>query len=137
MVTGSWAERIQSVEALRSKIFIEFLALILRSRLHHAVNGHIVATGRRPNYMNVVSVLGELEKIELIRVGDGVYHLDHAITARQRDILSVFALGVDDIKDRCRALSRTLAAIDNRNAKGGGPESDVRDDSAAETEEEV
>jgi hypothetical protein len=36
------------------------------------------------------------------------------ITARQRDILSVFALGVDDIKDRCRALSRTLAAIDNR-----------------------
>ena len=64
---------------------------------------------------------------------------DHfnAITARQRDILSVFALGVDDIKDRCRALSRTLATIDNRNAKGGGPESDVRDDSAVETEEEV
>jgi len=135
--TGSSAERIQSVEALRSKIFIEFIALILRSRLHHAVNGHIVATGRRPNYMNVVSVLGELEKIELIRIGDGVYHLDHAITARQKDILSVFALGVDDIKDRCRALSRTLAAIDNRHAEGGSPESDVRDDSAVETEEEV
>ena len=135
--TGSWAERIQSVEALRSKIFIEFIALILRSRLHHAINGHIVATGRRPNYMNVVSALGELEKIELIRIGDGVYHLDHAITARQKDILSVFALGVDDIKERCRALSRTLAAIDNRNAKGGGPESDARDDSAVETEEEV
>jgi len=133
--TGSWAERIQSVEALRSKIFIEFLALILRSRLHHAVNGHIVATGRRPNYMNVVSVLGELEKIELIRIGDGVYRLDHAITARQKDILSVFALGVDDIKDRCRALSRTLAIIDNRTSKTETEaDPDIYDDTADDDE---
>ena len=135
--TGSWAERIQSVEALRSKIFIEFLALILRSRLHHAINGHIVATGRRPNYMNVVSVLGELEKIELIRIGDGVYRLDHAITARQKDILSVFGLGADDMKDRCRALSRTLAIIDNRTVRAGdNPDPDIYDASTDETEEE-
>ena len=134
--TGSTAERIQSVEALRSKIFIEFIALILRSRLYCAINSHILATGRRPNYMNVVSVLSELEKIELIRIGDGVYHLDHAVTARQKDILSVFALGVDDIKDKCRTLSQTLAVIDNRNTKGGGnPDPDVRDDSTAETKE--
>ncbi|WP_050805775.1 hypothetical protein [Sphaerochaeta pleomorpha] len=113
--TGSNAERILSVEALRSKIFIEFIALILRSRLYFAINSHILATGRRPNYMNVVSALGELEKIEPIRIGDGAYHLDHAITARQKDILSV---------------------IDNRNAKGGGkPDPDVRDDSTAETKE--
>jgi hypothetical protein len=134
--TGSNAERIQSVEALRSKIFIEFIALILRSRLYHAINSHVLATGRRPNYMNVVSVLSELEKIELIRIGDGVYHLDHAITARQKDILSVFALGVDDIKDRCRTLSQTLAVLDNRNTKGGSnPDPDVRNDSTAETKE--
>lgn len=131
----SWAERIQSVEALRSKIFIEFLALILRSRLHHAINGHIVATGRRPNYMNVVSVLGELEKIELIRIGDGVYRLDHAITARQKDILSVFGLGADDMKDRCRALSQTLAIIDNRTARTEA-DPDIYDASTDETEEE-
>jgi len=129
--TGSWAERIQSVEALRSKIFIEFLALILRSRLHHAINGHIVATGRRPNYMNVVSVLGELEKIELIRIGDGVYRLDHAITARQKDILSVFGLDANDMKDRCRALSQTLAVIDNRTVRAGdNPDPDIYDDRA-------
>ncbi len=30
-------------------------------------------------------------------------------------------------------LSRTLAAMDNRHAEGGSPESDVRDDSAVET----
>jgi hypothetical protein len=86
--------------------------------------------------MNVASVLSELEKIELIRIGDGVYHLDHAITARQKDILSVFALGVDDIKDRCRTLSQTLAVLDNRNTKGGSnPDPDVRNDSTAETKE--
>ena len=87
--------------------------------------------------MNVVSVLGELEKIELIRIGDGVYRLDHAITARQKDILSVFGLGADDMKDRCRALSRTLAIIDNRTVRAGdNPDPDIYDASTDETEEE-
>lgn len=85
--------------------------------------------------MNVVSVLGELEKIELIRIGDGVYRLDHAITARQKDILSVFGLGADDMKDRCRALSQTLAIIDNRTARTEA-DPDIYDASTDETEEE-
>jgi len=87
--------------------------------------------------MNVISMLSELEKKKLIRIGDGVYHLDHAVTARQKDFLSVFALGVDDIKDKCRTLSQTLAVLDNRNTKGGSnPDPDVRDNSTAETKEE-
>ena len=39
-----------------------------------------MANGNRENWMDVVSVIKELEKIELIRTWDGRYHLDHVIT---------------------------------------------------------
>ena len=119
---------------MRSKIFIEFIALIIRSSFYSAINNHILTTGRGSNYLNVVSVLSKLEKIELIRIGDGVYHLDHAVTARQKDILSVFVLSADDIKAKCRVLSQALAVIDGTCAKtDNGPDPDVRDDSTMET----
>ena len=42
-----------------------------------------------------VSVIWELEKIELIRLGDGKYRIDHAIAARQKDVLKIFGIGDD------------------------------------------
>ena len=83
---GSRAERVQTEDSLRSKLFIEFLALIIRSRFYACISDHVHATRTKRNYLNVVSVIKELQKIELIRIGDGVYRLDHAITARQKEI---------------------------------------------------
>jgi len=41
------------------------------------------------------------------------------------------------MKDRCRALSRTLAIIDNRTVRAGdNPDPDIYDASTDETEEE-
>ena len=62
---------------------------------------------------------------------------DSTITARQKDILSVFGLDANDMKDRCRALSQTLAVIDNRTVRAGdNPDPDIYDASTDETEEE-
>jgi hypothetical protein len=84
----------------------------------------------------VVSVITELQKIELIRIGDGVYHLDHAITARQKEILSIFGMGDDDMKAECRRISDELAAIDARDIKSHPKDGDIRDDSTVDDEEE-
>lgn len=86
--------------------------------------------------MNVVSVIAELEKIELVRIGDGVYRLDHAITARQKEILSVFGMSSDDMKKSYRDISNRLAAIDSADIRNGVGDADVRDDSKIEDEEE-
>ncbi|MFA6890741.1 MAG: hypothetical protein WCQ66_01530 [Sphaerochaetaceae bacterium] len=80
--TGSRAERIQTERSLRSKVFIEFIALIIRSLIYGRICEHVEAVGIRRNYMNVVSVISELEKMEMVRTGDGVYRIDHAITAK-------------------------------------------------------
>lgn len=133
---GSRTSRIQSESSLRSKTFLEFIALIIRSRFYSCIADHVSATRRKRNYMNVVSVIAELEKIELVRIGDGVYRLDHAITARQKEILSVFGMSSDDMKKSCRDISNRLAAIDSADIRNGVGDADVRDDSKIEDEEE-
>ncbi len=121
---------------MRSKLFIEFLALIIRSRFYACISDHVHATRTRRNYLNVVSVIKELEKIELIRIGDGVYRLDHAITARQKEILSIFAMSDDDMKAECQSISRELVTIDAGDIRSCPKDDDIRDDSTVEDEEE-
>jgi transposase len=133
---GSKAERVQTEDSLRSKLFIEFLALIIRSRFYACISDHVHATRTKRNYLNVVSVIKELQKIELIRIGDGVYRLDHAITARQKEILSIFGMGDDDMKAGCRSISNELAAIDAGDIKSHPKDDDIRDDSTVDDEEE-
>lgn len=134
---GSRAERVQTEASLRSKFFIEFLALIIRSRFYACISDHVHATKTKRNYLNVVSVLTELEKIELVRIGDGVYRLDHAITARQKEILSIFGMSDDDMKADCRSISTELAAIDAGDIKSRPKDDDIRDDGAADDEEVI
>ena len=50
----------------------------------------------------------ELEKIEMVRLADGVCRLDHAVTATQKEILSAFGLDADFVKTSAAELSETL-----------------------------
>ena len=67
-----------------------------------------MANGNRENWMDVVSVIKELEKIELIRTWDGRYHLDHVITESQKEVLKIFVLNEDDIKVKLSSVSESL-----------------------------
>ena len=47
---------------------------------------------KSPNFMSVPASIRELDKIEMVRQLDGVYRLDHAVTATQKAILKAFNL---------------------------------------------
>jgi hypothetical protein len=95
--------RVSSNDALESKIFVEFIALIIRSKIYAQLGRRMAEMAKKPNYMTVPAALRELEKIELIRQPGGNYKLDHAITATQKTILGAF--GIDEDSARARALS--------------------------------
>ena len=50
----------------------------------------------------------ELEKIELIRQADGIYRLDHAVTATQKTILKAFGIDANYVKRKAREISDQL-----------------------------
>lgn len=87
--------RVHSNEALSSKVFIQFIALILRSRIYTALKEKML---KKPNYVTVPDTLKELEKIVMIHQLNGVYRLDHAVTATQKTILDAFGLNEGNVR---------------------------------------
>ena len=92
---GNRTMRCQSNEALHTKIFIEFVALIIRNRIHFLLKGTDAESPSKENYMTVPAAVRELEKIEIVRQTDGEYYRDYAVTTTQKSILKAFGLSED------------------------------------------
>ena len=106
---GNKSLRVYSDESASSKIFIEFIALIIRSKIYTALKGEMKNLDKKPNYMTVPAAIKELQKIEMVRQLDHVYRLDHAVTAMQKTILKAFGMDAPYIKYRANEISRKLA----------------------------
>ena len=105
---GNKSIRVYSEESERAKIFIEFVAMILRCKMYIKLKEEMKKLEKKPNYMTVSAALKELEKIEMVRQLDNVYRLDHAVTANQKTILNAFGLDANHIKNYASELSKEL-----------------------------
>lgn len=101
--------RVYSDESMSSKIFIEFVALILRSQFYNLLKKEANELDSKPNFMTVPAALKELDKIEMVRQLDGRYRLDHAVTKTQKTILKAFGLNEQNIKYRAEWISEELS----------------------------
>lgn len=66
---------------------------------------------KKKNYMTVPAALKELDKIEVIRQADGVYRLDHAVTAVQKDILQAFNMTAATVRKEAVVLAEQLSMV--------------------------
>ena len=107
---GSKSERVQSSQSMSSKIFIEFVALIVRNRIYNLLKEQMIRLETRQKFMTVPAAIRELEKIEMVRRGSGVYKLDHAVTKTQKIILSSFGLDETNISKSAEEYGRLLSA---------------------------
>jgi transposase len=105
---GNKSIRVHSDEAVSAKIFIEFIALIIRSRIYTCLTDEMKNLDKKPNYMTVPAALGELEKIEMVRQLDNVYRLDHAVTATQKKILKAFGMDAAYVKYKTTEISGNI-----------------------------
>ena len=78
---GDKAERVYGSESVDTKVFIEFVALIIRNRIYTCLKEEMLRNDRRFNFMTVPAALRELNKIEMVRGFDNEYRLDNAVTA--------------------------------------------------------
>lgn len=96
-------------EAIGAKSLIEFVALIVRNRIFTYLDNAVEEGSNRKNYMTVPAAIKELEKIEMSRQSDGVYRLDHAITATQKTILTVLGITPSTIPHKAKVIADELA----------------------------
>jgi transposase len=100
-------------EPTHSKMFIEFVALIIRNKIYTLLKDRMKELKKKKNYMSVPAAIRELEKIELIRQADKVYRLDHAITATQKDILQAFNMTAVNVMKEAEKLGQCLSSLTN------------------------
>jgi len=90
------------------KIFIGFVATIIRNRIYTLLKDEEQRIEKKQNYMTVPDALRELEKIEMVRLTDNRYRLDHAVTAVQKTVLKAFNIDEHLIKHYSEEISRML-----------------------------
>lgn len=94
---GSNSMRVHTSRALSAKIFVEFIALIVRNRIYNLLKETMLRLETRQTYLTIPKAVRELEKIEMVRRNNGLYRLDHAVTRKQKVILSSFGMAEEDI----------------------------------------
>ncbi len=102
---GNQSLRVYSDESASAKIFIEFIALIVRNKIYTCLKEEKKKLNKKPNYMTVPAALKELGKIGMARQLDNVYRLDHAITATQKTILGAFGMDAAYVRHKASELS--------------------------------
>lgn len=106
---GGQSMRVQSSEAVSTKFFIEFIALIVRNRIYNLLKETMQKLDGNPSYLTVPAALRELEKIEMVRRSNGNYILDHAVTRKQKNILAAFGLDEDTVQTNAAEIASCLA----------------------------
>ena len=106
---GSQSMRVHSAESLSAKLFLEFIALIVRNRIYNLLKELMLRMETNPNYLTVPAAIREMEKIEMVRRNNGTYRLDHAVTKKQKVILSSFGLNNDDVLRSANEIGQLLA----------------------------
>lgn len=108
---GNKSFRVHTSESVHAQIFIEFVALIIRSRFYTCLKEQMQKNGKK-NYMTVPAAIRELEKIELIRQSDREYRMDYAVTATQKEILKAFNMTAANIRTQASVMNEDLMKIE-------------------------
>lgn len=81
---GNDVFRVHSNEKLESKVFVSFVALIIRNEIYKAMKP-LYAKNRKE--YTVPKVLRDLERMYLTKLSDGKYHSRYTLTKKQKNIL--------------------------------------------------
>ena len=81
--------RVHTTESLKSKVFITFIAMIVRNEMFQKMEE--LRKKNRKAY-TVPGILSELENIECTRNSVGKYRRKYALTSKQKQILKQFGM---------------------------------------------
>ena len=100
--------RVSGNEKLESKVFISFIALILRNEIYQSIKP--LYKKNRKEY-TVPKVLQQLERLGITKLSDNKYHQRYLLTKRQKDILNVFNINEKEYKAYSEKIENQMNEI--------------------------
>ena len=123
---GSKSWRVHSNEAVSTKIFLEFVALIIRNRFYNLIKEEVQRLNIRRNWMTVPAALRELGKLEMTKRNGKRYLTDYALTRTQKQIFQCFGLKEEDVIKATQAIADVLANTVEKPAECPGEDEDAQ-----------
>lgn len=97
--------RVHDTEKLESKVFISFVALILRNEIYQALKP-MYKKNRKDN--TVPKVIREYERLGITKLSDNKYHVRYSLTSRQKKILGAVGVTEKDYMDKVNKIVQAL-----------------------------
>ena len=92
---GNDVFRVHTDEKLESKMFVSFIALIIRNEIHKSLK-ELYKTNRKE--YTVPKVLREYDKLGVTKLADEKYHLRYRLTKKQKMILKAIGANEEEYK---------------------------------------
>lgn len=97
--------RVHDTEKLESKVFISFVALILRNEIYQALKP-MYKKNRKDN--TVPKVIREYERLGITKLSDNKYHVRYSLTSRQKKILGAVGVTEKGYMDKVNKIVQAL-----------------------------
>lgn len=97
--------RVHDTEKLESKVFISFVALIIRNEIYQALKP-MYKKNRKEN--TVPKVIREYERLGITKLSDNKYHVRYSLTSRQKKILGAVGVTEKDYMDKVNKIVQAL-----------------------------
>ena len=97
--------RVHDTEKLESKVFISFVALIIRNEIYQALKP-MYKKNRKEN--TVPKVIREYERLGITKLSDNKYHVRYSLTSRQKKILGAVGVTEKDYMDKVNKIVQVL-----------------------------
>ena len=115
---GADRMRVHCDDAVKTKIFLEFICLIVRNRLFNLLKDEMLRTNTRHNFMTVQAAIKLMEVIEITRYRpNGSYRQSTALSKSHKIVYRGLGLSEDDIRANIIQLAKGMDAPD-ATAKG-------------------
>lgn len=105
---GNETYRVDTEESKDTKEWIGFVAEIIRNKIYTYLIDEQEKMDTRSNLLTVPAALGELGKYEICKQLEGGYHIDHALTKKQKIILSALNIKVKEVEEEASKICSTL-----------------------------
>lgn len=97
--------RVHDTEKLESKVFVSFVALIIRNEIYQALKP-MYKKNRKEN--TVPKVIREYERLGITKLSDNKYHVRYSLTSRQKKILGAVGVTEKDYMDKVNKIVQAL-----------------------------
>lgn len=97
--------RVHNTEKLESKVFVSFVALIIRNEIYQSLKP-MYKKNRKEN--TVPKVIREYERLGITKLSDNKYHVRYSLTSRQKKILGAVGVTEKDYMDKVNKIVQAL-----------------------------